>query len=538
MIRKLHYLLVAACLSSAVQLYAQSEGKRIYYSSNTKHSSREIANRVRTTNCGPDTLLYPYLKELTFSAPNDSFFIDAMVNNVRTASQAYTLNTSLNVIGVQFWGAKYTTGSAFKTLQARVYLYLVDTDNKPIATLDSATVTINNNYDFYEAVFAKPRLVSSNFAVGVKSAVNDTLAVMTNNAGAPGHTPNYGEGLAWRRFGSGAWNSAASFFGQDMDYMIFPIVTYSVSSAFTTSSNSVCSGKAITFTNTSPSLNLISNRMVNLYAYDAYWSFAKADSSIKWNFGDSVQWKTMISGTHTYPAAGNYNAKLVSNVLGYYTSCADTASTAIKVNEKYTTLAKASICEGGSYTLGTQTLTTAGIYQETFTSTGSCDSTVILTLKVDTVDVSTTAVGDTLRANAIGASYQWIDCNKGNAAIPGDTNRAFHPTANGSYAVIVTQGACADTSACIPYIGTGIGTHAAALQVTAFPNPVTDQLTIQCRGHVPDRITIRNVLGEVVFESRPSSENTLIEMSRLASAVYFVQVAYKENTKTIRITKR
>ncbi len=60
-----------------------------------------------------------------------------------------------------------------------------------------------------------------------------------------------------------------------------------------------------------------------------------------------------------------------------------TASVDITVNPNVTNAISASIIEGETYTLGTQTLTTAGTYTEVFTSSAGCDSTVTLTLTVE-----------------------------------------------------------------------------------------------------------------------------------------------------------
>ncbi|MEM9858329.1 MAG: T9SS type A sorting domain-containing protein [Bacteroidota bacterium] len=55
----------------------------------------------------------------------------------------------------------------------------------------------------------------------------------------------------------------------------------------------------------------------------------------------------------------------------------------------------------------------------------------------------------TLSSNEENAeSYQWIDCNNGNTPIAGATDRTFIPESNGDYAVMVTKGACSETSAC------------------------------------------------------------------------------------------
>ena len=45
-----------------------------------------------------------------------------------------------------------------------------------------------------------------------------------------------------------------------------------------------------------------------------------------------------------------------------------------------------SMCIGDTYVFGTQSITTAGVYVETFTASNSCDSTVTLTLTINTTD--------------------------------------------------------------------------------------------------------------------------------------------------------
>jgi hypothetical protein len=60
-----------------------------------------------------------------------------------------------------------------------------------------------------------------------------------------------------------------------------------------------------------------------------------------------------------------------------------TATVDIAVNPAVTNTISASIVEGETYTLGTQTLTTAGTYTEVFTSAAGCDSTVTLNLSVE-----------------------------------------------------------------------------------------------------------------------------------------------------------
>jgi len=54
------------------------------------------------------------------------------------------------------------------------------------------------------------------------------------------------------------------------------------------------------------------------------------------------------------------------------------------------------------------------------------------------------------------AEYQWIDCDNGNKPIEGETFLTYSAKRNGHYAVIVSKGACADTSAVFEVLGTVI----------------------------------------------------------------------------------
>lgn len=339
--KKLCAFLISLLLLSSTAI-AQEVAKRVYLpaSQNNLPDFRKPAvvkksnlmqnsnQRISATSCAPDTILYPYFKELEFAAPNDSFFVDAMVGNVREASQAYHLNQQVNIRGVQFWGAAYSTVATPQTLTVQVLVSAVDAQNMPTTRLGSTTVTITQEYGFYTAIFTNPIPYSSNFAVSVKNTINDTLAVITNNAGNSWSTINYSESLAWRRFGSGTWNQSLSFFGQDLEYMIFPIIDYSITTDFTGNTNTEV-GTTETFANTSSPI--FGHRMYNLQAFDKYWNLNPEDETFIWNYGDGSGSDTTITGSHTYSSFGTYTITLEGTMQGYYTTCNETKTSTITV---------------------------------------------------------------------------------------------------------------------------------------------------------------------------------------------------------------
>src|SRR5690606_38791559 len=117
-----------------------------------------------------------------------------------------------------------------------------------------------------------------------------------------------------------------------------------------------------------------------------------------------------------------------------------------------------------------QTYTESGDYEAVISSTAGCDSTISISLTIVEVDAGLTYEEGTLTATAADASYQWLDCLNGHAAIDGETGQSYAPAANGEYAVEVTQDGCADTSACETVLITTI-TDAQQQGLSIFPNP-------------------------------------------------------------------
>ncbi len=121
-------------------------------------------------------------------------------------------------------------------------------------------------------------------------------------------------------------------------------------------------------------------------------------------------------------------------------SCSDEVTVTVLPN--VTNAISASIIEGESYTLGTQTLTTAGTYTEVFTSTNGCDSTVTLTLAVEpllTCEISTSGnnlcAGESIELSA-NASFILIDSHGG--AVTNQWNHTFNTEVSRQYKLVIS----------------------------------------------------------------------------------------------------
>jgi hypothetical protein len=151
------------------------------------------------------------------------------------------------------------------------------------------------------------------------------------------------------------------------------------------------------------------------------------------------------------------------------------------------------------------------------------------------VDVTTTTTDFTIEANAVGLTYQWVDCDDNFAVIANETNQSFTATVNGNYAVIVTDGACSDTSACVAISTIGLN-ELNSLAVNAYPNPVNDVLTIQA-AEQRFSVTVLNLEGKVLATYSNVDAKLEMNTSNWSKGIYTVLVSNETATKAIKIVK-
>jgi hypothetical protein len=240
------------------------------------------------------------------------------------------------------------------------------------------------------------------------------------------------------------------------------------------------------------------------------------------------QGESYILGTQTLTETGEYT-EVFTSTLG----CDSTVVLTLTVNPVYNEALSASICQGESYTLGTQTLTESGVYTEVFSTVLGCDSTVVLTLTVVEVDVSVTLSEGTLTANATNATYQWVDCNNDYTPIPSATEQSFTPNQSGSYAVEVTQQGCTALSECVSVTvgGTEEQEHNPVIRI--YPNPNDGNFVVELQR--PMHLYIYNLLGRVVYSKPLDDGKQTVNLEYLPSGVYIVKAYGDSGVQTTRV---
>ena len=196
-------------------------------------------------------------------------------------------------------------------------------------------------------------------------------------------------------------------------------------------------------------------------------------------------------------------------------------------------------CHSYTSPSGNYTWTTSNTYMDTIPNAVGCDSVMTINLTINTVsDLTTTTTGVSISANNTGATYQWLDCNNSFAIIPGENNQAFTATANGSYAVELTENSCVDTSACVAITTVGVIENAFGDALKVYPNPTDGEMSIDLGGnHTNASVIIRNALGQEVMRQSFNGSNILQLNVPGEVGIYFIEINADGKRATLKVLK-
>ena len=168
------------------------------------------------------------------------------------------------------------------------------------------------------------------------------------------------------------------------------------------------------------------------------------------------------------------------------------------------------------------------------TNAAGCDSVITLDLTINTVDNSVTNSSPTLTANAVGGTYQWLDCDNSFSTIPNETNQSFIATSNGNYAVIVSYNGCIDTSACESVNNVLILQNSFETLPNLYPNPTSGNLTLDL-GKNQDHITIKisMINGQLIsIDEYKFTDKINFEINQ-ARGVYIIEITNQDGNFAI-----
>ena len=163
----------------------------------------------------------------------------------------------------------------------------------------------------------------------------------------------------------------------------------------------------------------------------------------------------------------------------------------------------------------------------------SSSLSVIVNAKPVTPTVSL-VTGNALHSNA-GTGNQWYNQT---GAINGATTQDFTPNSSGDYYVVVSINGCtSNASNTMKFIPTGINPTESNKSIKVYPNPVTNELTIELQGNTKQtNFEIINSLGQAVFTGN-LLEKTVVETSSFTPGMYLIKLGSGKTFEFKKIIK-
>lgn len=243
---------------------------------------------------------------------------------------------------------------------------------------------------------------------------------------------------------------------------------------------------------------------------------------------------TVPSGDETYTESGVYT-DVIPNAEG----CDSIITIILTIHGDSESLIAETACDSYISPSGDFIYVESGVYTDVIENEAGCDSVITIDLTIVEVNTGVTVLDPVLTANAVGATYQWVNCDDDYAAIDGATNQEFTPTANGNYAVIVAQDGCSDTSDCYAISTVGLADNAFPNAFYYYPNPTQKDLWIQL-GDLPlaARVMVYAPTGQVVSDRFFTGEQLINLELQGEDGLYFIRVISETQERVFTVVKR
>ncbi|HPM91146.1 MAG TPA: T9SS type A sorting domain-containing protein, partial [Tenuifilaceae bacterium] len=243
---------------------------------------------------------------------------------------------------------------------------------------------------------------------------------------------------------------------------------------------------------------------------------------------------TSPSGNYTYTTSGVYYDTIPNHwgcdsllTIDLTINYSKTGTDVITACDSYTWI------DGNTYTESNNT----AYYTIPGGAANGCDSTVYLNLTINTVDVTVTQNEESLTANALDATYQWLSCDEGNVPLSGETGQTFTPAQNGNYAVLVTQNGCTDTSSCY-YVIVNLVENNFATTIWVIPNPTSGNVVIDLGGVYPAiSVSITDQSGRNIRNIRGENVDRIEIYLNEPKGIYLLTIQDGKQRATVRIVK-
>jgi hypothetical protein len=148
--------------------------------------------------------------------------------------------------------------------------------------------------------------------------------------------------------------------------------------------------------------------------------------------------------------------------------------------------------------------------------------------------IATVTESNNVLTSSLADSYQWIDCSI-NQIISGETGQVYVPVANGTYAVLISDGACNDTSECVVVNSIGLIETTLENEVIIYPNPTIDEVIVVFNSPNAS-IEIVDAKGKLIQVQEVKSGEK-VSFNVYENGVYFLRVITNTSSTLHRVVK-
>jgi len=151
-------------------------------------------------------------------------------------------------------------------------------------------------------------------------------------------------------------------------------------------------------------------------------------------------------------------------------------------------------------------------------------NTALCTTQVTVSDALTASIqlnGDTLVAATLGDSLIWVNCAANFSPISGANSAQFIPQQSGTYAAVVYNGFCADTSECVQVNPSSVASWSGK-EIQMHPVPVQDILQLEVQ--VDGMWVVYDLQGKQLMQGELRKGEAFIRFAGLPSGSYVLAV--------------
>lgn len=173
-----------------------------------------------------------------------------------------------------------------------------------------------------------------------------------------------------------------------------------------------------------------------------------------------------------------------------------------------------------------KTFNTSGTFADTLWGENT-DTIYTIHLTVNNFEAELENKSGTLTANIPDASYQWLNCTTG-STIQEEQSQNFVVGDPGSYAVVIDNGVCIDTSNCLTVSATNITHSVNKNKLHIYPNPATNYVHFESDAEL-QKAVLCNPAGSLLISIKDKNS---IDISKLPKGLYLLQLYFVDRSLT------